>query len=265
MLYAPVPTVFLVALLCSCSERYSPFQIDVPKEYRDLTALNLTRLQDLPEAELPITLAAIGDPQGTPGDLEALVETLNNRDDIRLLLVLGDLTDYGLQTEYLWAARALSQSKVPFFTVVGNHDAISHGKSIYQAMFGPFNYTFEDAGLKFIMWNNNQFEFGEQDFTWLKQESDGRSIVASHIPPVVDQHRPEQLGLWLGIQSEAKILGSLHGHRGGKTDFLWQKNAIPYYVVPRVRGVRYSLITISKERKLSFQSCHSVCAEEQTP
>lgn len=258
--------VLVLGLACACSERYSPWEIDLPPEFQNLTQKNLNRLAALPAAQLPIKIAAIGDPQGTPEDLETLVKKLNTRNDLRLMLVLGDLTDYGLQNEYLWAARALEKSKIPYFTVVGNHDAIAHGKKIYQDMFGAFNYTFEDAGLKFVMWNNNQYEFGEQDFSWLESVVDERSIVNSHIPPVKDQHRLEQVALWKDIGKRASILASLHGHRGGKTDFLSEEQGVPYYVAPRVRGVRYSVITIDENRKVSFQLCHdNDCQAEVMP
>ncbi|MDQ3233918.1 MAG: metallophosphoesterase [Pseudobdellovibrionaceae bacterium] len=250
-------------LLSACSERLTPWAITVPGEYKNLTDRNLAKVRALPEPTWPIRIALMGDPQGTPHDLDQVVDRINDREDVSFVLVLGDLTDYGLQHEYIWAARALEQLEVPALTVVGNHDAIAHGKLIYQDMFGPFDYTFSYAGLKFVMFNNNQFEFGDTDFSWLQQQIDENSITASHIPPVVDAHREEQVELWKGNNSKAQILASLHGHRGGKTDFFSFEEGIPYYVVPKVEGVRYSLMTINEDRSIRFDLCHHTCSEEK--
>src|SRR6478609_3264659 len=109
-------------LLAACSERLTPWTIKVPSDYKNLTERNLAKVQALPEPTWPIRIALMGDPQGTPYDLEQVVERINDRDDISLVLVLGDLTDYGLQHEYVWAATALEKLHVPNLTVVGNHD-----------------------------------------------------------------------------------------------------------------------------------------------
>jgi predicted phosphodiesterase len=250
-------------VLTACSERLTPWAIDVPEDYQKLTERNLAKVKALPEPTWPIRIALMGDPQGTPYDLEKVVEAINERDDVSFVMVLGDLTDYGLQHEYIWAARSLEKLRIPSLTVVGNHDAIAHGKRIYQDMFGAFDYTFHYAGLKFVMFNNNQYEFGDTDFSWLQQEIDENSITASHIPPVVDAHRPEQVELWKGNNTEAKILASLHGHRGGRTDFFSIEAGIPYYVVPKVEGVRYSLMTIEADRRIRFEACHQTCSGKE--
>ncbi len=242
-------------MLLACGERYSPWQVTPPAAYRQLTDKQLTKLQETPEQRLPLTLAVLGDPQGTPQDLQSIVTSINARSDVDLVLVLGDLTDHGLLHEYIWAADALTRLDKPFFTVVGNHDAISHGKKIYQKMFGEFNYQFSYAGVKFVMFNNNEFEFGSTDFAWLEQVSDNLTIVGSHVPPVVDMHSQEQIDHWLAINQKSEIITSLHGHRGTKKDGFWIDANIPYYMVPKVAGQRYAIVRIDEQLQASFQYC----------
>ncbi len=247
--------------LVACSDRYTPWDINVPNEYTHLTQKNLDKLAALPEAKLPIKIALTGDPQGTPGDLERVVSAIDDIPDIRFIMVLGDLTDYGLMHEYVWAAKALQNSRIPHFTVIGNHDAIAHGPKIYREMYGPYDYTFQDAGVKFVMFNDNQFEFGTTDFSFLKSEIDSRSIAAAHVPPVKDMHTLEQIDLWTKINSEAELMGSIHGHRGGNYDVKWTVGEVPYYIVPRVRDVYFSIMTIHEDYKISFQKCSPGCED----
>lgn len=256
-------TSFLLAcsVLVACGERYTPWESDPPSHLKNLTAEQLSALNEQPEQSFPFTIAVMGDPQGTPKDLQRVVDAINRRDDVKFILVLGDLTDYGLLHEYVWAGEALKRSRVPFLTVVGNHDAIAHGKTIYREMFGAFDYTFDYAGLKFVMWNNNQYEFGETDFTWLERNTDSRSVVGSHVPPVVDVHRQDQVDRWYEINRRSGIWASLHGHRGTTHEHSWHENGIPYYVVPKLSGRRYSLVTFHDDRKVTFQYCRDDCGE----
>jgi len=210
------------ALLMACGERYSPWETDPPAHLKNLTAEQLSLLNAQPEQSFPFTIAVIGDPQGTPKDLQRVVDAINRRNDVKFILVLGDLTDYGLLHEYVWAAEALKRSRVPFLTVVGNHDAISHGKTIYRRMFGAYDYTFNYAGLKFVMWNNNQYEFGETDFSWLERNTDSRSVVASHVPPVVDVHRQDRVGRWDEYNGRAGNSGCLRGTFGKGRSQEWK-------------------------------------------
>ncbi|MDQ3230504.1 MAG: metallophosphoesterase [Pseudobdellovibrionaceae bacterium] len=251
------------ALLTACGERYSPWESDPPSHLKNLTAEQLSALNEMPEQSFPFTVAVMGDPQGTPKDLQRVVDSINRRTDVKFILVLGDLTDYGLLHEYVWAGEALKRSRVPFLTVVGNHDAIAHGKQIYSQMFGAFDYTFDYAGVKFVMWNNNQFEFGETDFSWLERVTDSRSVVNSHVPPVVDVHTQPQIDRWLDVNRRADIIASLHGHRGTQIDYGWQEDGIPYYIVPKLSGRRYSLVTFHEDRSVSFQYCRDDCGDLQ--
>lgn len=252
--------LILILQSVGCGERFSPWQSNIPGDKKNLTAENLAKLPELQlRTSSPLTIALIADPQATPDDLREIIDTLNRRDDVSLILLIGDLTDHGLLHEFIWAAEALGRSKVPYFSVIGNHDGIGHGKEIYQKMFGPLNYTFEVAGLKFVMFNNNKLEFGSIDYKWLGQEIDDRSIVVAHIPPEESSLGAEEVDLWTSMQRDAQIIASLHGHRGGKKGFLSDVKGRPYYVVPRARGVRYALAKIYEDRHIAIKECKGEC------
>lgn len=256
--------LILEILAVSCAQpRVSPWDTTVPSNKTNATAKNLAWLnQTAAEQSLPFTIGILGDPQGTPQDLKKVIHHMNQRDDLEFILVLGDLTDYGLKHEYEWAYEGLSNSKVPWFTAVGNHDALSKGKVIYERMFGPPNYTFNYAELKFIMWNNNKFEYNTSNFDWLQSEVSTDSVVASHIPPVVDIHDQGEVDLWTSINGDAGIVASLHGHRGGSSPYYWESEGIPYFVVAKTSNVHYSLATFHEDGSVTYKACHNGVCED---
>ena len=73
---------------------------------------------------------------------DKLVEKIKQREDVAFVLVLGDITDFGLAAEFEWVCKALSALDVPRFYVIGNHDSISFGKEIFRENFAPYDYAF---------------------------------------------------------------------------------------------------------------------------
>jgi hypothetical protein len=41
------------------------------------------------------------------------------------------------------------------------------------------------------------------------------------------------------------------------------EDGIPYYIVPKVEGVRYSIMTINEDRSIQFDLCHLTCSEDK--
>ncbi len=253
--------LFFIMITIGCGFRTTPWDKNIPQKYQNLTQKHLDRMVTLDPGSKNFQFAVIGDPQGTPQDFLNTIESINSHDEISFILILGDITDYGLKHEYMWAAEAIETSQKPVLTVIGNHDSIALGKEIYQTMFGPLDYIFYFGTVKFVMWNNNQYEFSTDNFDWLKDQVNSNSIVASHIPPVVDIHTEEQINLWTTLQGETGVIASLHGHRGGTRSYLWFKNNTPYYIVARNRGIRWGKISV-QGHELTIQDCHNQCNGE---
>jgi Icc-related predicted phosphoesterase len=71
----------------------------------------------------PVRLAAVGDIHCTKekrGELAHYFAAVNDQADV--LLLCGDLTDYGLPDEAVVLAKELSVVRVPMLAVLGNHD-----------------------------------------------------------------------------------------------------------------------------------------------
>jgi Icc-related predicted phosphoesterase len=76
-----------------------------------------------PAQRKPIRIAAVGDLHCTKASLGSLspwLSTVNDRADI--LLLCGDLTDYGTKEEVQVLLKELSVVRLPMLAVLGNHD-----------------------------------------------------------------------------------------------------------------------------------------------
>jgi Icc-related predicted phosphoesterase len=84
----------------------------------------MAELRNFESAEsTPFRVAAVGDlhcTKASAGTFAPWLETVNSRADV--LLLCGDLTDYGLPEEAQVLIKELSVVRVPILAVLGNHD-----------------------------------------------------------------------------------------------------------------------------------------------
>src|SRR3954453_7500300 len=91
---------------------------------RGYTSCSLLSRRDMPGQPDLVRVAAIGDLHygraTAPGSLQALFTQVNQHADV--LVICGDLTDFGLAEEARGLARELIALKIPIVAVLGNHD-----------------------------------------------------------------------------------------------------------------------------------------------
>src|SRR5690606_31389880 len=96
------------------------------------------------EAKGRVRLAAVGDLHCTKdmaGTLRPTFAQIEGRADV--LLLCGDLTDYGLPEEAHILAKELSVVKVPMLAVLGNHDhETGHAEEVTKIL--------SDAGVRVL-------------------------------------------------------------------------------------------------------------------
>jgi len=94
-----------------------------------------------------VRIAAIGDlhysRNAVAGSLQPLLSQINESADI--LVLCGDLTDYGLAEEARALARELTVLKVPTVAVLGNHDFESSQQTDMRAILADAGITFLDG------------------------------------------------------------------------------------------------------------------------
>lgn len=186
--------LFISIISLSCDDfNYSPYAYDIDLGDKSTTSKNLEILSNTNKStEDTIRFVVIGDVQRFYDETIEVVDAINRNEDLEFAIQDGDITDFGTLQEFEAMKGILSNLKVPFFTVIGNHDCIANGKEIYKKMFGEYNYSFIHKRIKFIFINTNSREFkfngNIPDNNWLAQQliktdEFDNSIVICHVPP----------------------------------------------------------------------------------
>jgi len=252
-------------LLTSCG--YSPWTTDV--ECDDYYQDNLQQLKQNEaetQGQLAFGVALLADFHHDLNDVTTTVERINQRNDVAFALILGDMTDLGLAAEFEWMCKAMADLKVPHFYVIGNHDSISFGKEIFSKYLAPFNYAFTYKNIKFILYNDNAFEFPEApDYTFLENEATIKvdevrrlTIGASHVPPVLDVHTEEEAATLRNFLFDNNFDLTVHGHH--HRFFYWlDEFDSPHYITSRIRDNKYGMLFISEDDQFNLQNCEATC------
>ncbi|GGF03245.1 metallophosphoesterase family protein [Hymenobacter cavernae] len=219
-------TLASAALLISSCEllEFSPNDVRAPDAQRDLTRQNLERLAQQPNPTGGDTLrfAFTADSQRYYDELDPLVSSLNQQRNLALVIVGGDISDFGLGREMRWVNGKLKQLRVPYFTVIGNHDHVGNGRAAYQEIFGPLNYSFTYAGTRFILTDTNGREYGFNgqvpNVPWLQQQLADtvgvrRQVAICHVPPFDGDFDPSLTTSYArALAAAPRLVFNLSGH-----------------------------------------------------
>jgi 3',5'-cyclic AMP phosphodiesterase CpdA len=159
---------------------------------------------------------------------------LDQRPD--LVLVTGDLTDYGQTEEYDSAREILASFQIPLFLMPGNHDDRENFRSAftdhkYLPSNGPLNYCIDDHQVRIIALdscvpNEHHGDLAAETLSFLEQTLQSApakpTIIALHHPPFrcgipyMDQYRyfeAEELANIVGKFSNVEAIVCGHVHR----------------------------------------------------
>jgi 3',5'-cyclic AMP phosphodiesterase CpdA len=176
--------------LVGCLE-FSPHALPMDESERDLHQKALERLRSQPAPQV-LRFAVVGDTQRYFDHAEDAVESINRRDDLSFVVQMGDFVNFGLLPEYQAMNRVFRRLDVPYFVVVGVHDLFANGGDIYRAMFGPYDLSFTYGRTRFVLYNANSLQFGNDgtvpDLPWLAAQIAPRPehddvIVFAHVDP----------------------------------------------------------------------------------
>lgn len=226
-------------LLGSCSDmlEYSPNQISDNDSPANINSINVMRLMQTPDDDDTLSIAFIGDSQRFYDEVDKFVDKVNKVRGVDVVIVAGDISDFGLLAEYEWVVRRLDKLNKPYIGVIGNHDIIANGEEVFKRSFGPLDFSFVYDSVKFVVHNTNSREYtgnNVPDLGWLAAElkpSPGvrHFIGVSHVPPFdADFNKDLEQAYTRIVRDAPGFLLSLHGHVHRHTD------AYPYR-----DGVRY--------------------------
>ena len=229
----------------------------VRPDEKDLNKQNIEKISQL-EIKPAFNFVLLGDTQRFYEELEDFVTHINSTDSVAFVLLCGDLVDFGLNTEYNWIASKLRKLRIPYVSVIGNHDMVANGRKIFHEMFGPDNFVFSYGSNKFICINTNSREFdfngSVPDLSWLSQELNNDSsfnniFILSHVPPFsIDFDKnlePAFTGL---LAAQPKVRVSLHGHEHRFSLSYPYPGGLPYLVAAAAEKRSYVMISVNDEK-----------------
>jgi len=247
--------VLLSILSSSCKKlfSYSANEIQIEEKDRDQNIKNIERLHSK-EPNDSFRFVVISDCQRFYDEMDEFVEKINRYPGISFVVLNGDITDFGLRSEYLWISQRLQKLSFPFLVVIGNHDMLGNGRELYKQMFGPENFSFNYSGHKFIALNSNSQEVGHNgslpDTTWLQHElsstpSQEKIFVFAHLAPFSgDFDRSLEQPYVRILTNNGNVVYSIHGHEA--ISYLGQPYGPPvnYLVVNSIKEKSFVLINV---------------------
>ena len=247
-----VLSIFLIS--CERTFTYNANEIQIEEKDRNQNTKNLGRLQAEPPTD-SFNFVVISDTQRFYEELDDFVEKINTYPNISFVILNGDMTDFGLRSEYLWITHRLRKLSFPFLVVIGNHDMLGNGRELYKQMYGPENFGFSFSDHKFIVLNSNSQEVGHNgtlpDTTWLKQElsatpSQQKIFILSHLSPFSgDFDRSLEQPYAKMLADNGNVTYSIHGH--DDISYLGQPYGPPvnYLVVNSIKDRSFVLIKVN--------------------
>ena len=252
------PALLLSILSCSCKKlfSYNANEIQIEEKDRSQNTKNIERLQSKAQDD-SFRFIVISDTQRFYEEMDDFIEKVKGYPDISFLILNGDMTDFGLRSEYQWMSDRLQKLAFPFFVVIGNHDMLGNGRELYNQMFGPENFSFNFSGYKFIILNSNSKEVGYNgtlpDTTWLLKElsvtpTQQKILVLGHLAPFSgDFDRALEQPYVRILANNGNVIYSVHGHEG--ISYLGQPYGPPvnYLVVNSIKEKSFVLISVDSD------------------
>lgn len=174
--------------------------------------------------------------------LEKAIELVNGS-DADIVVHTGDLTDWGLEKEFLKAKEYLERIEKPCFFTVGNHDARHEGFKTFARIFGrPDSRTIEQeidgiflAGLDSSSPDIDEGHIGREQLSFLKrriaEDAEGLTTVVflhHHLVPVPNTGRERNVlvdaGEVLRVFLEKRVRLVLTGHK--HMPWVWNLNGM---------------------------------------
>jgi len=240
----PLITFFILTLLFSGCDRvfeYTPYSANVSERFEHTTENNLKNLKTIEQhmqCQNQFKIALISDNHIAYNELRDVINLINHDDSVCFVIHGGDITDNGMLKEFEIFHNMMDDLVHPYFTVIGNHDCLVNGRTIYKEMFGPENYSFVFKNCKFIFFNDIIWElnYEDPDYYWLidqLQDSGeyNKVFVIAHIPPWSDQFSGASTIFYKTLMDTFNVTVSIHGHHHDCEYQEYYHDSVKYLVI----------------------------------
>ncbi len=251
--------IVIFVSLSSCQKlvKYNANEVRLEEKDRNQNIKNIQRIRSATPKD-SFSFVVISDSQRSYDELDDFVKRVNNYPDISFAILNGDITDFGLQSEYLWISQRMQKLSFPYIAVIGNHDMLGNGREIYKQMYGPENFSFSYSGSRFIVLNSNSTEQkpGESlpDNSWLQKElssapAEEKIFVISHIAPFSLSFDPSLEHEFADmLATNGRVALSIHGHEGKYYEWMRYGPPVMYIIVNSLRSRNYELINVTRDK-----------------
>ena len=192
-------------------------------------------------------------------DLRRTVENINKDSSLKFVVISGDITDFGSDSEFHLAKQILDSLNKPWHIIPGNHDAnwSESGTNSFKKIFGAETFDFKYGGYLFlgtVCGPNMRMSPGQvsrENIVWL--DSTLSHLKDKNIPIIYVNHYPQDSSLnnWYEVIDLLKTRNTQlilcgHGHANRQLNFegipgimgrsnLRAKNAIGGYNVVTIK------------------------------
>ncbi len=116
--------------------------------------------------------------------LEECIDMVN-QEDPDVVVITGDVTDYGLRAEFEGVKMELKKIQSPYLIVPGNHDSRHEGYKKFEEFFGKRFFVKEMEDYRFIGLDSSEPDIdegriGRAQLEWLQQHLSPQSVVFLH-------------------------------------------------------------------------------------
>ncbi|ADV44147.1 metallophosphoesterase [Bacteroides helcogenes] len=236
---------------------YHPYDVRISGE-TDVNAHNIERIEKNCKGKTTIRFVTMGDSQRWYDETIDFVNHLNERDDIDFVIHGGDMSDFGVTKEFLWQRDIMSKLKMPYVTLIGNHDCLGTGEETYRVVFGEPNFAFIAGRTKFVCLNTNAIEYDYSrpipDFEFLTSQIHDRAtefnktVISMHIRPFCDEFNNNVAHVFQRYVNEfpgIQFCTAAHEHHLFEEDLFG--DGVMYYMSDCMKRRCYYIFTITPD------------------
>jgi hypothetical protein len=184
------------------------------------------------------------------------VKDINSKGNIDFVLHGGDITYYGMKSEFIWMEEILEKLHIPHICLVGNHDLLGTGEIIYRHIYGEPDFSFILNRIKFICLNTNPAEssYNVPDYNFIEQNiSDSitdlydYTIFAMHAaPPGLFANEVSETAqhFYNSISKAKNLLFCLYAHYHTNIERDVFNDGTMHLVTDNIRDKTYLLFTL---------------------